>query len=76
MKLEDKIKRLEELLKEYEPHLKVWNTIHLEIIDEFIYIMFLEPKHKNGYSSLIKEAPIADIDRIIEIYETKLKKYE
>ena len=56
--------------------MKVWNSVHLEIIDEFIYIMFLEPKHKNGYSSLIKEAPIADIDRIIEIYETKLKKYE
>ena len=38
--------------------------------------MFLEPKHKNVYSSLINEAPIAGIDRIIEIYETKLKKYE
>jgi len=74
--VEDKVERLKEVLKEYEPHLKVWNTIHLEVIDDFIYIMFLEPKHKNGYSSLIKEAPIADIDRIIEIYETKLKKYE
>ena len=74
--MEDKVERLKEVLKEYEPQLKVWNTIHLEVIDDFIYIMFLEPKHKNGYSSLIKEAPIADIDRIIEIYETKLKKYE
>ena len=74
--MEDKVERLKEVLKEYEPHLKVWNTIHLEVIDNFIYIMFLEPKHKNVYSSLINEAPIAGIDRIIEIYETKLKKHE
>ena len=76
MTQEDKIKKLEEVLKKYEPHLKVWETVHLEVMDGFLYLMFLNPKSKNQYSSLIKEVPIIDIDRIIEMYKNKLKRYE
>ena len=76
MDIEDKISMLEIVLKKYEPHLKVWNTVHLEIIDDYLYIMFINPKSSNGFTSLIKEAPLADIDRIIKIYEDKLSKYE
>lgn len=76
MTQEDKVIKLTELLKRYEKYLKVWETTQVEVMDGYLYLMFLNPKSKNIYSSLIKEIPIGDIDKIIDSYETKLKKYE
>ena len=76
MSLDKKLEELRLVLKQYEPNLKVWNSVNLDTINGFLYIEFTDPKSSNGYTSLIKEAPLQDIDRIIDIYKTKLKHYE
>lgn len=70
----DKIERLQSILNEYTPHMKVWSDAEVGIDEEGITgrIKFTNPKGKNEYAYLIKVFPLSDIDRLIKIYSSKL----
>lgn len=71
-----KIEELQNVLNQYEPFLKVWSKAIAFTGDEYGYIEFSEPKGKNCFVSIIKEFPLEDVDKIIEIYKSKVDTYE
>lgn len=69
---QQKFTELQTLMDAYKPFLKVWEEVVIYTNNSFGYIEFFKPKGKNKFTSLIKEFPMEDIDRIVEHYKIKV----
>ncbi len=67
-----KVEKLQMVLNEYLPFMKVWKQVEVNSTDVEGIIVFSSPKGKNGYISLTKQFPIEDFDKVIARYQSKV----
>lgn len=77
MTKESKIQRLQEVLNEYEPFLRNYNKINVELIigdfdKEFVKISYYGVKFDKAYQAYNVEIPIEDLDITIKRYKEKV----
>lgn len=77
MNKEDKIQRLQEVLNEYEPFLRNYNKINVELLiggfdKEFVKISYYDVKNNKAYQAYNVEIPIEDLDITIKRYQEKV----
>ena len=77
MNKEDKIQKLQEVLNEYEPFLRNYNRINVDLIigdfdKEFIKISYYGVKSDKVYQAYNVEIPIEDLDITIKRYKEKV----
>ena len=70
--MDKKLNKLQEILDEFSPRMKVWTKAVVSLEGEVGSILFTNPKGKNSYSFLLKQFPIQEIDKVIAIYRAKV----
>ena len=77
MDKESKLQRLQEVLNEYEPFLRNYNKIDVELLKgefdkEYFKISYYGTKNDKAYQAYNVEIPIEDLDITIKRYKEKV----
>jgi hypothetical protein len=77
MDKETKLQRLQEVLNEYEPFLRNYNKIDVELLKgefdkEYFKISYYGTKNNKAYQAYNVEIPIEDLDITIKRYREKV----